>query len=115
MTDAQVEETQNTTDLGPLKYKAGDTIAAKRGSKAGQPATVLGADPNSRTYAVQYANGSLTTIPEASVKEPEEASVTAAQLAEAFGNYAGEVPNEVWERLESLAPGITEKVRLVQV
>jgi len=98
-----------------LVFKTGDEISIMRGKHRGATATVVDYSAGPAEYAVQFADGSFGVINAVNVRVPDEPSITASELASAFGTDAGNVPDQVWVRMEALAPGITDRIVLVQV
>lgn len=92
-------------------FKQGDKVHIMRGTHRGTEAEVIGVNGED-SYAVKFSDGSFAVINAVNVKEPAEATITASELAEAFGTRGADVPTEVWERLEKVAPGITAHVRV---
>jgi hypothetical protein len=96
-------------------FKTGDEISIMRGKHRNATATVLDYSTATAEYAVKFPDGSLGVINAVNVRVPDEATITASQLAQAFGSDASDVDGEVWERLEALVPGITDHVQVVSV
>lgn len=92
-----------------MKFSPKDEITIMRGLHRGTKATVLAVDYGKAQYAVTLADGSFAVINAVNVREPEEVTITAQQLADALGNYAEDLPVHVLEALETAAPGITER------
>lgn len=94
-------------------FKTGDEISIMRGKHRGATATVVDYSIATAEYAVKFLDGKLDVINAVNVRVPDEPSITASQLGQAFGD---DVPSTlVLARLEALVPGITDKVVLVRV
>lgn len=96
-------------------FKTGDEISIMRGKHRNATALVLDYSSATAEYAVKFPDGSLGVINAVNVRVPDEATITASQLAQAFGEDARGVSDQVWERLEALVPGITAHVLLASV
>lgn len=94
-------------------FKTGDEISIMRGKHRNATAIVLDYSTATAEYAVKFADGGLGVINAVNVRVPDEPSITASQLAQAFGNDAEEISDVVFARLEGLVPGITAHVKLM--
>ena len=97
-----------------LQFKAGDEITIARGKYRNQTALVVEASESPAQYAAKLADGTLTIVNAVNVRQPQEVSISAHDLADVLSVYAGGIPSEVFESLEAKVPGITAHVRLVQ-
>lgn len=97
------------------RYKVTEEVTISRGKLSGKTGTVVEVDEAGKKYAVRIADFGLRVVSFGAVKPKTEPSLNAGQLAQAVGDQAGQIPNEVWERLEQAAPGITEHLVLVHV
>lgn len=79
-----------------MKYKINDKVTISRGKAKGE-AVITAVDQVNRKYGVQYADGTLGLVNEASIKAPEEKVLTARQFA-IFADQAGN-PNEAFDRI----------------
>lgn len=66
-----------------MKYKINDKVTISRGKAKGE-AVITAVDQVNRKYGVQYADGTLGLVNEASIKAPEEKVLTARQFAEIY-------------------------------
>lgn len=96
-------------------FKTGDEISIMRGKHRNATAIVLDYSIATAEYAVKFPDGSLGVINAVNVRVPDESTITASQLAQAFAEHGSTIPTTVMETLEALAPGITDKLILVQV
>lgn len=96
------------------QYGTGDEISIMRGKHRGATAIVVTYSSATAEYAVKFPDGCLGVINAVNVRGPVEVSITDGQLAQAFGDFGGEIPARVMDALEALAPGITAKIVLVQ-
>jgi ribosomal protein L24 len=94
-------------------FKTGDEISIMRGKHRGATAIVV--DYSTGQYAVKLPDGNLDVINAVNVRVPDEPTITASQLGQAFGDEGHEISNAVFERLEALVPGITNRMTMVKV
>jgi len=97
------------------RYKVTEQVTISRGKLAGKTGTVIEVDEDKKEYAVRIADFGLRVVSFSAVKPKTEPTINAAQLAEAFGRSGQEIPAAVLDRLEAVAPGITEHVRVAEV
>jgi ribosomal protein L24 len=102
------------TEQSEMRFKTGDEITIMRGKLKGQTAIVLEADKAERTYAAKLAGGGLAVVNEVNVKVPDEATITAQDLADALGTEV-QFTQDTIDRLENRAPGITAHLVLAKV
>lgn len=95
------------TDKSEMRFEQGDEITIMRGKHKGQTARVLAVDESNDAYGVQFADGSFAPINAVNVKVPDEATITASQLAHVLGAEANDLSSLVMSRLEDVSPGIT--------
>lgn len=103
------------SEQSEMRFKTGDEITIMRGKLKGQTATVLEADQAERTYAAKLAGGGLAVVNEVNVKVPDEATITATELAQALGTEGDDLSDQVMERLENVSAGITAHIHRVSV
>jgi len=90
-------------------FRTGDEISIMRGKHRNTTGIVVVYSTATAEYAVRFPDGSLDVINAVNVRVPDEPTITASQLAQAFGD---DIPSTlVLARLEALAPGITAYVQ----
>jgi hypothetical protein len=92
-------------------FRTGDEISIMRGKHRNTTGIVVVYSIATAEYAVRFPDGSLDVINAVNVRVPDEPTITASQLAQAFGSDAVDVSGQVRERLEALVPGITAYVQ----
>lgn len=90
------------------QYGVSDEVTVSRGKLRGQTGKVgmVGAT----AYGVKFADGTIEMINFGNVKDRVEPTITATQLAQAFGDEGPTINEVTITRLERLVPGITENI-----
>lgn len=95
-----------------LQFKAGDEITIARGTYRNQTALVVEVSESPARYAAKLSGGALVLVNASNVRKPQEVSISARDLAEAFNAYAWPAEiTELLDVLEAKVPGITAHVR----
>lgn len=105
-----------------MRYSGGMNIGDKgtisRGRNAGQTGTILGIDTANDKLAVQWQDGSISTVSKSAFKEPQAAVVKVADVIAALNEAQlpanDEITGRVLDHLGKLDAGIIDGVQLAQ-
>lgn len=110
MTEPQTTEQNTDNQDRPALVKVGERITIKRGTHRNKGGKVLASDNTKDEYAVQLDDGGLAVIWRGNVRDADEQTVSVRALAGAFRKAGFAHNQEVRTVLESVAPGISERL-----